>query len=201
MSESDRASFAAYDVEFVVEISPSTSLYICIALSRAADACVRVIVELVQERRASKALGPPVRAVHRHILRPLGIESNMRRAAIALTAALLALMRERRRRLRLRLLLEGASHRIQPSAWALAGGIGWLYGIGCVLGPFYGVGVGLTFPGGILAGAGGGVGVVVGIGMGGGLVWGAGRGSVRGLGVPSSSGDVSSPLLLAGNDG
>mmetsp|Transcript_9735 Transcript_9735/g.30845 ORF Transcript_9735/g.30845 Transcript_9735/m.30845 type:complete len:145 (-) Transcript_9735:85-519(-) len=74
--------------------------------------------------------------------------------------------------------------RSDPQAWALAGGIGWLYGIGCVLGPFYGVGVGLTFPGGILAGAGGGVGVVVGIGMGGGLVWGAGRGSVRGLGVP-----------------
>ena len=46
----------------------------------------------------------------------------MHRAAIALTAALLALLRERRRRLRLRLLLEGASHRIQPSVPALPAG-------------------------------------------------------------------------------
>lgn len=72
----------------------------------------------------------------------------------------------------------------EPQTWALAGGAGWLYGMGCVCGPFYGVGVGLTVPGGIIAGAGGGVGIVVGIGMGGGLVWGAGRGSVAGMGVP-----------------
>jgi len=71
-----------------------------------------------------------------------------------------------------------------PQTWALAGGVGWLYGMGAVCGPFYGVGVGLTFPGGIIAGAGAGVGIVVGIGMGGGLVWGSGRGSVAGFGVP-----------------
>lgn len=47
----------------------------------------------------------------------------------------------------------------EPQTWALTGGVGWLYGIGCVCGPFYGIGVGLTLPGGILAGAGGGVGL------------------------------------------
>jgi hypothetical protein len=75
--------------------------------------------------------------------------------------------------------------RREPQSWALAGGAGWLYGMGCVCGPFFGVGVGLTVPGGIIAGAGGGVGIVVGIGMGGGLVWGAGRGSVAGMGLPT----------------
>ena len=72
----------------------------------------------------------------------------------------------------------------EPQTWALACGVGWLYGIGCVCGPFYGVGVGLTVPGGIIAGAGGGIGLVVGIGMGGGLVWGSGRGAVAGMGMP-----------------
>ena len=69
---------------------------------------------------------------------------------------------------------------------ALAAGLGWLYGLGCVVGPFFGVGVGFVFPVGIIAGAGGGVGVVVGIGMGGGAVWGSGRGDVNGfkVGVP-----------------
>lgn len=62
----------------------------------------------------------------------------------------------------------------------LAAGFGWLYGIGCVVGPFYGVGVGITYPGGVLAGAGGGIGVVIGIGMGAGAVWGSGRGVVAG---------------------
>ncbi|KAL3929313.1 MAG: hypothetical protein SGPRY_002013, partial [Prymnesium sp.] len=65
----------------------------------------------------------------------------------------------------------------------LAAGFGWLYGLGCVIGPFYGVGVGLTFPGGVLAGAGGGVGIVIGIGAGAGGVWGSGRGSVLGYSV------------------
>ena len=65
----------------------------------------------------------------------------------------------------------------------LAGGLGWLYGIGCVIGPFYGVGVGLTFPGGVLAGAGGGVGVVIGVGMGAGAIWGSGRGNIAGYSV------------------
>lgn len=65
----------------------------------------------------------------------------------------------------------------------LAAGFGWLYGLGCVIGPFYGVGVGLTFPGGVLAGAGGGVGIVIGVGAGAGGVWGSGRGSVLGYSV------------------
>lgn len=68
-------------------------------------------------------------------------------------------------------------------SFILAGGLGWLYGLGCVVGPFYGVGVGLTFPGGIIAGAGGGVGIVVGCGMGAGAVWGSGRGRVAGYTV------------------
>ena len=57
----------------------------------------------------------------------------------------------------------------EPRNWILAGGLGWLYGMGVCVGPFFGVGVGLSFPGGVVAGAGGGVGVVVGIGMSGGL--------------------------------
>ena len=67
--------------------------------------------------------------------------------------------------------------------WTFTCGVGWLYGLGLCVGPFFGTGVGFTVPGGVLAGAGGGVGVVVGIGMGSGLVWGSGRGVVRGLGV------------------
>ena len=67
--------------------------------------------------------------------------------------------------------------------WTIACGAGWLYGIGGCIGPFFGTGVGLTFPGGVLAGAGGGVGIVVGIGMGSGIVWGGGRGVVKGFGV------------------
>lgn len=67
--------------------------------------------------------------------------------------------------------------------WTFTFGAGWLYGLGLCVGPFFGTGVGLTFPGGVLAGAGGGVGVVVGVGMGTGLVWGTGRGVVRGFGV------------------
>ena len=53
-----------------------------------------------------------------------------------------------------------------------------------MVGPFFGVGVGLTFPAGIVCGSGGGVGIVCGIGFGSGLVWGTGRGSITGLGVP-----------------
>ena len=67
--------------------------------------------------------------------------------------------------------------------WTFTAGVGWLYGLGICIGPFFGTGVGFTIPGGVLAGAGGGVGVVVGIGMGSGLLWGSGRGVVRGLGV------------------
>jgi len=82
-----------------------------------------------------------------------------------------------------------------PKTWLLAGGLGWLYGIGCCIGPFYGVGVGLTVPGGILAGAGGGLGVVVGIGMGGGFVWGSGKGKVNGLGFSFPSDGMEPPEL------
>lgn len=67
--------------------------------------------------------------------------------------------------------------------WTFTLGVGWLYGLGLCIGPFFGTGVGFTVPGGVLAGAGGGVGVVVGIGMGSGVVWGTGRGVVQGLGV------------------
>ena len=67
--------------------------------------------------------------------------------------------------------------------WTFAFGAGWLYGLGLCIGPFFGVGVGLTIPGGVLAGAGGGVGVVIGVGMGGGVLWGSGRGAVKGFGV------------------
>ena len=67
--------------------------------------------------------------------------------------------------------------------WTVAGGAGWLYGLGACVGPFFGVGVGYTIPGGILAGAGGGVGVVFGIGFGSGFVWGGGRGIVEGFGI------------------
>ena len=67
--------------------------------------------------------------------------------------------------------------------WTFTCGAGWLYGLGLCIGPFFGTGVGFTFPGGVLAGAGGGVGVVIGVGMGSGLVWGSGRGVVKGLGV------------------
>jgi hypothetical protein len=67
--------------------------------------------------------------------------------------------------------------------WTFACGVGWLNGLGLCVGPFFGTGVGLTYPGGVLAGAGGGVGVVVGIGTGIGLVWGSGRGVVKGIGV------------------
>ena len=62
-------------------------------------------------------------------------------------------------------------------------GLGWLYGLGLCIGPFFGTGVGLTIPGGVLAGAGGGVGVVFGVGFGSGVIWGSGRGVVQGLGV------------------
>ncbi|KAL1518478.1 hypothetical protein AB1Y20_002769 [Prymnesium parvum] len=78
---------------------------------------------------------------------------------------------------------EEASVEVHGKTLILAAGLGWLYGLGCVVGPFYGVGVGLTFPGGVLAGAGGGVGVVIGIGMGAGAVWGSGRGHVVGYSV------------------
>jgi len=92
--------------------------------------------------------------------------------------------------------------------WTFTCGIGWLYGLGVSVGPFFGTGVGFTIPGGVLAGAGGGVGIVIGIGMGSGLVWGTGRGVVKGLGVippmtpPFSDGlprpsDLPSPRELA----
>lgn len=67
--------------------------------------------------------------------------------------------------------------------WTFACGLGWLYGLGLCIGPFFGTGVGLTFPGGVIAGAGGGIGIVFGIGMGSGVVWGSGRGNVQGFGV------------------
>ena len=67
--------------------------------------------------------------------------------------------------------------------WTFTCGLGWLYGLGLCIGPFFGTGVGLTFPGGVIAGAGGGIGVVFGIGMGSGVVWGSGRGNVQGFGV------------------
>jgi hypothetical protein len=67
--------------------------------------------------------------------------------------------------------------------WTVACGVGWLYGLGICIGPFFGTGVGLTFPGGVLAGAGGGIGIVFGIGFGSGLLWGGGRGVVKGFGV------------------
>lgn len=70
-----------------------------------------------------------------------------------------------------------------PQTWTIACGVGWLYGIGGCIGPFFGTGVGLTFPGGVIAGAGGGVGIMFGIGMGSGIVWGGGRGVVKGFGV------------------
>lgn len=70
-----------------------------------------------------------------------------------------------------------------PRTWTIACGVGWLYGIGGCIGPFFGTGVGLTFPGGVIAGAGGGVGIMFGIGMGSGIVWGGGRGVVKGFGV------------------
>ena len=41
----------------------------------------------------------------------------------------------------------------EPRNWILAGGLGWLYGMGVCVGPFFGVGVGLSFPGGVIAGA------------------------------------------------
>ena len=87
------------------------------------------------------------------------------------------------RRGHLSLLGMGAKNRDAPS-WMLAGGIGWLYGLGICVGPFFGVGVGITVPGGILAGAGGGVGIVAGVGLGTGAVWGSGRGFVNGFGLP-----------------
>ena len=71
----------------------------------------------------------------------------------------------------------------KSETWTLTFGLGWLYGLGLCIGPFFGTGVGLTFPGGVIAGAGGGVGVVFGIGMGSGLVWGSGRGDVQGFGL------------------
>ena len=79
--------------------------------------------------------------------------------------------------------------------WVLACGLGWLYGLGCIVGPFFGVGVGIVFPTGVIAGAGAGVGVVIGIGMGGGAVWGSGRGAVRGfkVGVPMAPPTVPEP--------
>ena len=83
----------------------------------------------------------------------------------------------------------------EPRNWILAGGLGWLYGMGVCVGPFFGVGVGLSFPGGVIAGAGGGVGVVVGIGMSGGLVWGTGRGQVSGFGVPTPMAPPQLPSL------
>ena len=83
--------------------------------------------------------------------------------------------------------------------WVLACGLGWLYGLGCVVGPFFGVGVGLVFPTGVIAGAGAGVGVVIGIGMGGGGVWGSGRGAVQGfkVGVPMAPPKVPEARELA----
>jgi len=83
--------------------------------------------------------------------------------------------------------------------WVLACGLGWLYGLGCVVGPFFGVGVGVVFPGGVIAGAGAGVGLVIGIGMGGGAVWGSGRGAVQGfkVGVPMAPPKVPEPREIA----
>lgn len=95
----------------------------------------------------------------------------------------------------------------EPQTMTFAFGVGWLYGLGLCIGPFFGTGVGLTIPGGVLAGAGGGVGVVVGIGMGSGVVWGTGRGTVQGFGLsppmqpPFANGlprpsDLPSPAVL-----
>ena len=74
----------------------------------------------------------------------------------------------------------GAVDEGDAQTWTMCCGAGWLYGIGGCIGPFFGTGVGITFPGGVLAGAGGGVGIVFGIGMGSGFVWGGGRGVVKG---------------------
>ena len=83
--------------------------------------------------------------------------------------------------------------------WVLACGLGWLYGLGCIAGPFFGVGVGVVFPTGVIAGAGAGVGIVIGIGMGGGAVWGSGRGAVQGfkVGVPMAPPKVPEPREIA----
>uniref|UniRef100_A0A7S0L6M9 Uncharacterized protein n=1 Tax=Coccolithus braarudii TaxID=221442 RepID=A0A7S0L6M9_9EUKA len=68
----------------------------------------------------------------------------------------------------------------------LAGGIGWISGFGCCVGPFLGVGVGVAFPFGVVYGAGIGIGVMVGAGTGTGLVWGSGRGKVNGFAITGS---------------
>jgi len=104
----------------------------------------------------------------------------------------------------------GSSNNDGSSAqtWTFACGLGWLYGIGICVGPFFGTGVGVLVPGGVLAGAGGGIGVVFGIGMGTGVVWGTGRGDVNGFGVSPPMkppfadglprpGDLPSPAELA----
>ena len=93
----------------------------------------------------------------------------------------------------------GGSEDNPIETWVLACGLGWIYGLGCVAGPFFGVGVGVVFPGGVIAGAGAGVGVVIGIGMGGGAVWGSGRGAVRGfkVGLPMAPPKVPEPRELA----
>mmetsp|Transcript_8198 Transcript_8198/g.24676 ORF Transcript_8198/g.24676 Transcript_8198/m.24676 type:complete len:183 (-) Transcript_8198:197-745(-) len=54
------------------------------------------------------------------------------------------------------------------------GGTGWGYGLGCTVGPFFGIGVGYGAPGGVLFGAGTGAGAVCGVGFGSGLILGAG---------------------------
>ena len=93
----------------------------------------------------------------------------------------------------------GGSEDNPIETWVLACGLGWIYGLGCVAGPFFGVGVGVVFPGGVIAGAGAGVGVVIGIGMGGGAVWGSGRGAVRGfkVGLPMAPPNVPEPREIA----
>jgi hypothetical protein len=90
----------------------------------------------------------------------------------------------------------------EAQTWTFTFGVGWLYGIGLCIGPFFGTGVGLTFPGGVLAGAGGGVGVVVGIGAGSGIIWGSGRGIMKGVGSvppmqPPRLSELPSPPELA----
>lgn len=60
-----------------------------------------------------------------------------------------------------------------PSRTVIGGGAGWLYGVGCGIGPFLGMGIATT-PGPVLFGAGFGVGAYCGVGFGAGVVTGVG---------------------------
>lgn len=62
-----------------------------------------------------------------------------------------------------------------PRAYVFAGA-GWAYGVGCGVGPFFGVGVGVSR--GVVFGAGAGVGAFCGVGFGSGLVVGNGTGHI-----------------------